>query len=159
MTGPWFFNIATCSRTPDWPFPNFRASRSRDHQILFSSGTSCDGLWSSKGSVGLCTRPPWKCGLAWTFLDVLSRFLNCARMCVSCSDVPFKRPNYEFFAHPRLTEPWSIVSWLQERTRPIQRSILLWLKFDWLDSMEICCWDGYKKNLLQRCFFYLYPRA
>ena len=35
-------------RIPDEPFHNFRASRSGDRQILFSSGTSCDGFWSSK---------------------------------------------------------------------------------------------------------------
>ena len=43
---------------PDEPFHNFRASRSGDRQMLCSSGTSCDGFWSSKivkGFVGYLT--------------------------------------------------------------------------------------------------------
>ena len=39
---PWFRSW------PDWPFHSFKASRSGDQRILSSSGTSCDGLWSSK---------------------------------------------------------------------------------------------------------------
>ena len=41
---------------PDLHFPNFSASRSGDHRILCSSGTSSDGFCSSnivKGFVGL----------------------------------------------------------------------------------------------------------
>ena len=33
---------------PDKHFPNFRASRSGDRRILFSSGTSFHGFWSSR---------------------------------------------------------------------------------------------------------------
>ena len=42
----------------DWPFHNFRAFSSGDLRILCSSGTSCDGLGSSKvvkGSIEICT--------------------------------------------------------------------------------------------------------
>ena len=47
-------------RNPTSPFPNFRALKSANRGILSSSGTSCEGLSSSKivkGFVGLETRP------------------------------------------------------------------------------------------------------
>ena len=45
-------------RLPDRPFHSFRAASSGDRGILCSSGTSCDGFWTSKfvkGSVGYQT--------------------------------------------------------------------------------------------------------
>ena len=37
----------------DKPFPNFKASKSVDRRTLCSSGTSCDGFYSSKIVKGL----------------------------------------------------------------------------------------------------------
>ena len=41
---------------PDEPFHNFKALKSVDRRILFSSGTSCDGFLSSKIGKGLVGR-------------------------------------------------------------------------------------------------------
>ena len=42
-------NMQACFHTyPDRPFHNFRSPQSRDRLILFSSGTSYFGFWSSK---------------------------------------------------------------------------------------------------------------
>ena len=42
------FSLCKCQLLLDRPFHNFRASRSGDWRILWSSGTSCGGFWISK---------------------------------------------------------------------------------------------------------------